>query len=260
MKNGYIRNEEGVHGERWQTLHDGYFSDPRVASPFLDSIEKIINISYPSVIADLGGGTGFILSELSKRLSLSGVKLFNVDISSKQLSSCDKKQIALIKTPVSQFTRHQLKVEDANVLLIARSLLHYFGKSDLRHLLRHIRCQQKKGEFFIHQSACFQRLEDSECLNLIYNLMGIDKWYGTISKMQILLEEVGWEICTIIPAPNLHLNSRDLSERYNLSPDQVKFIRIEIEKQYGQSPDIFCMNDIGFDAYLHYCIFICRAI
>ncbi len=130
-----------MHGERWRTLHDGYFSDPEVASPFLDAIEKIIDISHPAAIADLGGGIGFILSELLRRRDLSGVRLFNVDNSSKQLSICDNRQIALIHTSAAQVTRHQMQINDGRLLLIARSLLHYFGKSGIRHLLRHIRCQ-----------------------------------------------------------------------------------------------------------------------
>lgn len=179
-----IHREEGIHGARWRTLHDGYFSNPEMALPFLDSIEKVIGISHPAVIADLGGGTGFILGELLRRPNLPEVRLANVDISPKQLYMCNDKRIFLIKASASQFERQQLQVEDGELLLITRSLLHYFGQSGIGHLLRHIRYQLIEGEFFIHQSACFQRSEDAECLNLIYNLMGTDKWYGTVNEME----------------------------------------------------------------------------
>jgi SAM-dependent methyltransferase len=234
-----IRREEEIHGERWRTLHDGYFSDPEVASSFLDMIENVINLSHPTVIADLGGGTGFILGELLKRLNLPRVRLVNIDVSPSQLSTCNHGQIDLIQVSVSQVTRHQLKVEDGELLLIARSLLHYFDQSGLRRLLRHIRHQLIEGEFFIHQSACFQHSEDADCLNLIYDLMGTDKWYGTIGKMEEMLREERWEICSISSAPKLHLSSQDLSERYRLSSNQVELMQIEVERQYAQKPDVF---------------------
>ena len=255
-----IYREEGIHGARWRTLHDGYFSNPEVAFPLLDVIEKVIDISHPAVIADMGGGTGFILGELLRRLNLPGVRLANVDISQKQLSTCNDKRISLVQASASQFKRQQLQVEDGELLLIARSLLHYFGQSEIGHLLRHIRYQLIEGEFFIHQSACFQRSEDAECLNSIYHLMGTDKWYGTIYEMEVLLKDERWEICSTGPAPKIHLSSQDLSERYGLDPQEIELVQNEVESLYGQKPDVFIRNDAGFDAWLHYCIFVCKAI
>lgn len=259
MKRGSINKEERIYGKKWQAIHDGYFSDPEVAAALLDSIEKIAKISHPAAIADLGGGTGFILSELARRLDLSGVRLLDVDISPKQLSACDDRQIIRVQASAPRVTRHNLLAEDGELLLIARSLLHYFDQSGVRRLLRHIRCQLKEGEFFIHQSACFRHSEDADCLNLIYNLMGTDKWYSTVGEIEDMLGEEGWEICYLSPAPKLRLNSQDLSERYGLSPDRVKLIQGVVERKYGQRPDIFVITDAGFNAWLHYNIFVCRA-
>ena len=254
-----IKLEEGIHGERWRTLHDGYFSDPEVASSFLDIIEDFIGISHPDVIADLGGGTGFILHELLRRQYLSRIRLVNVDVSPKQLCICNDKQISLIQASAYRFTRQQLQVENGKLMLIARSLLHYFDKFGIGHLLKHIRHQLKEGEFFIHQSACFQRSEDAECMNSIYHLMGTDKWYGTIYEMEVLLKDERWEICSTGPAPKIHLSSQDLSERYGLDPQEIELVQNEVESLYGQKPDVFIRNDAGFDAWLHYCIFVCKA-
>ena len=259
MKERSIDKEVHVYGERWQTIHDGYFSDPKAAAALLDEVEKIVEISHPSAIADLGGGTGFILRELARRLDLPGLRLINVDISPEQLYACDDRRIIAIQASASRFTRNRLHAEEGELLLIVRSLLHYFGRSDVRHLLRHIRCQLKSGEFFIHQSACFLHSEDAGCMNLIYSLMGTDKWYGTIDEMEKILDEEGWEVCRTIPAPKLHLSSQDLSERYDFSPVRVKMIQDEVERHYGQRPGIFAITDVGFDAWLHYRIFVCRA-
>ncbi len=231
-----------------------------MAWPFLNTIEEIIDKSHPAVIADLGGGTGFILGELLRRSNTAEMKLINVDVSSKQLSLCLDKRIVTICESASLVTRRHLQVGDGALLLIARSLLHYFGKFGSRSLLRNIRSLLREGELFIHQSACFGQDSDARCLNLLYSLMGTEKWYGTEGEMTEMLQQAGLEICSSSPAPTLHLSSRDLSERYGLSPERISSIRTEVKRQHGNIPDVFSPTDDGFDAWLHYRIFVCRAI
>lgn len=255
-----VHREEAIHGERWRSLHDGYFSDPAVAQPFLIALEWAVNISHPSSIADLGGGTGFILCELLKILDLSGVRLINVDVSQRQLSQCSVQQIATIKAFASQITREDLVTDDGRLLLIARSLLHYLGRSGLTGLLEHIRRQMHVGEMFVHQSACFGHPEDAGCMNMIYSLMGSDKWYFTSSELQGILKAVGFEICSVLPAPKLHLTSEDLSLRYGLCADHVDIIRMTVERQFSNRSDVFMATNDGFESWLHYHIFICRAV
>jgi hypothetical protein len=60
-----------------------------------------------------------------------------------------------------------------------RSVLHYFGKDGLRPVLRHLRAQAKPGEYFIHQTASFERVRDANCLNNLYAMMRTQKWYPT---------------------------------------------------------------------------------
>jgi len=255
-----VQRESGVHGMRWETLHDNYFSDSEIALPFINAIENIVSSSHPSVIADLGGGTGFILRELLKRSNLAGVRLVNVDLSPRQLSACSDGRIATVQASAAQITRHQLMAEDGEMLLIARSILHYFGRSGLRPVLRHIRGQLREGERFIHQSACFQYGEDAECMNLIYDRMGTDKWYGTTGDIEAVLRDEDFELCSVASAPKIHLSSGDLSERYGLNAGQVSSIRLEAERRYGQRPEVFISNGEGFDAWLHLYIFTCRAV
>lgn len=225
----------------------------------MEAIDKVINISHPAVIADLGGGTGFILHELSRRLDLTEARLVNIDVSPRQLSTCDDTRIELLQASASKFTRQQLRAENGDLQLIARSLLHYFGRLGIGQILRHIHDQLREGEFFVHQSACFQSSSDASCLNLIYRLMGTDKWYCTTGEMMEMLEQEGWEICSLSSAPMLHLSSEDLSQRYQLSPDQVEQIKMEAERKYGRKRDVFVINKTGFEAWLHYHIFVCQA-
>jgi SAM-dependent methyltransferase len=172
-----ISKESGIYGRRWNTFHDGYFSDANVAYPLIEVIKRAVEESHPAVVADLGGGTGFILKELLKLRELSDIRLVNVDISPIQLSECEDPRIVHIQAFADQFTRSQLQASECRLLFIARSLLHYFGDSGLRPLLQHIRSQLKKNEIFIHQSACFESAKDAECLNLFYKLMGTPKYY-----------------------------------------------------------------------------------
>jgi len=145
-------------------------------------------------------------------------------------------------------------------MLIARSILHYFGESNLKDLLHHIRSLLKNGEIFIHQTACFENIIDAECLNEIYKLMGTQKWYTTIDTLKSVLNNVGFQVYDICNASKLQLDSTDLTERYLLNPEQVTLIQKEIEQKYGQKPQIYTCSPNHFIAWLHYNIFSCKAI
>jgi hypothetical protein len=255
-----VSKENCIHGSRWNTIHSGYFSDPKVAFPLIEVIKRTIEANHPNVIVDLGGGTGFILKELLKHHELSNIRLINVDISPSQLSECVDNRIIHLQASVDQINRSQFQASENGLLMIARSLLHYFGNSGLRPLLRHIRRQLTKGEIFVHQSACFEKVEDAECLNLVYKLMSTPKWYSTIDKLKSMLNEAGFSVCDVCPAVKLQLESNDLSERYQLSPQQIILIRKEIERLYGQKSELFISSTDHFTLWLHYSIFTCKAI
>ena len=120
-----LRNEMTVHGRRWCTIHDGYFADHDVALPFLDAISREILTFKPSVVADLGGGTGFILSELIKRHARASIRYVNVDISAEQLSECRYRNIHSLRISAMDVKRSALVTDEDSLMLIMRSLLHW---------------------------------------------------------------------------------------------------------------------------------------
>jgi hypothetical protein len=210
---------------------------------------------------DLGGGTGFILKELLKQQNLlKTIRLVNVDISPLQHSENRDQNIISIQTSIDKLTRKQLQLNKNGLMLIARSILHYFGETDLRSNLEHIRSILKNGEIFIHQSACFKNIRDAECLNKIYELMGTQKYYPTIDDLKSVLTDVGFNVSSICHASNLQLDSTDLTERYHLYPQQVTLIKKQIEQEYGQKSQIYTCSPDHFTAWLHYNIFSCKAI
>ncbi|MBN2250974.1 MAG: hypothetical protein JW724_02730, partial [Candidatus Altiarchaeota archaeon] len=62
-----VRREMKIHGTRWESFHHRYFSDPEVAEPLTEAILSAVDAARPDVIADLGGGTGFLLKELLRQ-------------------------------------------------------------------------------------------------------------------------------------------------------------------------------------------------
>jgi len=255
-----VSKENGIYGSRWNTIHNGYFSDSKVAFPLIEVIKRAIKANHPNVVADLGGGTGFILKELLKHQELSNMRLVNVDISPLQLSECVDDRISYLQASVDQITRSQFQTNENGLLIIARSLLHYFGYSGLRPLLRHIRRQLMKGEIFVHQSACFENVKDAECLNLVYKLMSTPKWYSTVDNLKSMLNDAGFSVYDVCPAVKLQLESNDLSERYQLNSQQKILIQKEIERLYGQKSEVFISSTDHFTIWLHYFIFTCKAI
>ena len=254
-----IKREMKIHGQRWGSFHHHYFADPKVAEPLTEAILSAVNTSRPDIIADLGGGTGFLLKELLKRRPLPGVRLVNVDVSDVQLSACKDERIEQLFASAASVTRLDLGGEDRRLLLVARSLLHYFGKSGLFTLLRHLRGQLRPGELFVHQSACFEALEDAACLNQVYEMMRTEKWYFTIDELEAALEKAGFILCEVRSAPPLQLDSGDLAERYGLGAEQVASIRELVDREFGERPGVFTTSGKGFTAWLHYSIFTCYA-
>ena len=188
------------------------------------------------------------------------MRLVNVDTSQVQLSETRDQRITYIQTSIDQITRKQLQPnKEDRLMLIARSLLHYFGETGLKPILQHIRRQLKTGEIFIHQSACFQNARDAECLNLLYKLMSTQKWYTTTDKLKSMLTDTGFHVCDIYPTTKLQLDSNDLTERYHLNPQQRTLIQKQIAKQYNQRPQVFTCTPDHFTAWLHYNIFSCKA-
>jgi len=254
-----VRREMKIHGQRWESFHHHYFSDPKVAEPLTEPILRAVDADRPDVIADLGGGTGFLLKELLRRRPLPGVRLVDVDVSDRQLSACNDVRIERLEASAAAVARRDLLAEDQRLLLVARSILHYFGNSGLLPLLRHLRGQLREGEFFVHQSACFADERDASCLNRIYEMMKTEKWYNTVDEMEAALEKAGFSLSEVRAAAPLQLDSGDLAERYGLGADLVASIREEVGREFGQRPGVFASTGEGFTAWLHYSIFTCRA-
>jgi hypothetical protein len=259
LKRNSINRESGVHGTQWQMFHGGYFSDPAVANPFIEIAHEAVALSRPQIIVDLGGGTGFILQELIKHSIDPGIRLVNLDLSRKQLGvTCDDRIIRLRRS-LTGFRRADASKEADQFLFIMRSALHYFGRDGLMPFLHHLRSQMKKSEFFVHQTACFDRITDARCLNRLYECMGTNKWYPTKKYLCGCLEKAGWSITSVASAPMLALTSDDLRKRYRLHKRRLAEIRDEVSGCCDGKKNVFSPSPDGFCAYLHYRIFTCIA-
>lgn len=254
-----VDREAAIQGARWNIFHDGYFSDPQAAEPFLICARRAMAGQPPDVLADLGGGTGFLLTQLLADCPPT-TRLVNVDISPRQLSACAAGRIEHLRKCVSRVTRSELGVADGRLMLLMRSVLHYFGRSGLRPLLKHLRSQASRGEMLIHQTACFAEARGGDCLNALYQKMRTEKWYPEITHLRAELEACGWRVVNVIPAPPLPLTAADLSLRYQLSPEDVATIRDEMVATFGNLVGIFTPEPGSFTAFLHYSVFSCKAM
>jgi hypothetical protein len=248
-----VRRELGVHGRRWNSLHGGYFADAEVARPLVEAAAAAMAEGRPSVVADLGG-------LLAARCPRPDVRLVNVDVSDRQMAECPDGRIVMLRMSAHEVTREALGVGEGRLLVIMRSVLHYVGRDGLGPLLRRLRSLVRPGEMFVHQTACFQKEREAECLNLLYDRMRTDKWYPTVEALRAELSEAGWEVREVQPAPALPLEAADLAERYGLARDEVAALGTELEHQCGRIPEVFLPRPEGFMAYLHYHIFTCRAV
>jgi hypothetical protein len=118
----------------------------------------------------------------------------------------------------------------------------------------------KAGEYFVHQTACFEEQTCCECANMVYKMMNTGKWYPTVENLSRLLEQNGWKIESVSDAAKLTLTSEDLAKRYCLGPEIISQISNDVNKQFGRIKNVFELTQKGFCAYLHYKIFTCRAV
>jgi SAM-dependent methyltransferase len=251
--------EAGIHGPQWDGFHEGYFGDASIAQPLVEIAGRALQAQRPTVVVDLGGGTGAVLRQLLSYDPLGSVRFVNVDISPPQLAQCSDPRIQALDISAARVTREDLRVGNGHLMFIMRSLLHYFGPDGLAPFLQHARSQMRAGEVFIHQSACFERPRDAECLNRLYQLMRTEKWYPTMGHLTAMLEAADLKVHQACPAPPLALASSELMERYRLEAEELPSIRDELLGEYGAVPGVFEPGGEGFVAWLHYVIFTCEA-
>jgi SAM-dependent methyltransferase len=255
-----IKKEEGVHGTHWNAVHGGYFSDPLVAAPLIRKIKDLAGKSRTKVIVDLGGGTGFLLSQLLAAGVEAGVSLVNLEDSIAQLDVARETGVFCIHGSVGSFLRQEGGPQEGRFLFMMRSVLHYFGEDGLRPVLRHLRAQAKPGEYFVHQTASFCRQQDANCLNELYQMMRTQKWYPTVSFLCECLKAERWQVIEVLPVLPLQLTSDDLMQRYHLDQKDILRIKDRLFQNSLMSDEVLKKTGDGFCAFLHYWIYVCTAV
>lgn len=255
-----IHRERTSQGAQWRAVHHGYFGSEEIARPLVDAVLQTVDQSPPAVLADLGGGTGFLLGQILQRRPELNVRLVNVDLSADQLAACAEPRLECLQASASGIRREDLAVGDGRLMLIMRSVLHYFGCEGALRVLRHLRSQMEPGEVFAHQTACFWLAPYRRCINLLYQRMATGKWYPLVGELEFLLGKAGWEVVEVVPAPPLLLDSPSLAVRYDLGEEAVQSIREELLGDFGVLRRVFEPQEAGFAAWLHYHIFTCRAV
>ena len=261
--------EAAIYGVHWDSFHGGYFSDPDVASPLAAAVVAMARRADVRTIVDLGGGTGFVLSRLESHGLDGNVRLVNLDASPEQIAQAHSRHISISESPESRiqcvqasiatFNRAQAAYHGDRVLWIMRSALHYFGQAGMPAVLRHLRAQAEPGEFFVHQTACFDHARDADCLNTLYRAMRTGKWYPTVDHLHRMLSEAGWHVQDTSPAPALPLAARDLAARYGIAPGALRRIRGTLSCQFGAIDGVLTLMPDDFCAHLHYRIVTCIA-
>ncbi len=255
----FIGIEKTVHGRLWNAVHGGYFSDPAIARPLVETAAGVLTRSPADVVVDLGGGTGFLLSQLASHGITAGMAMVNVDGSDAQLALTERKDISHLCVSLADFRRGAVAAGNERCFFLMRSVFHYVGEDGLSPLLRHLRDQAEEGEFFVHQTASFDSEQDAACLNALYRRMHTHKWYATVSEMKGRLAESGWRVVATAAAPALPLTSEELIRRYGLDVGEIRRVRDAVAAEFGERDNVFALTPSGFEAKLHYRIYTCVA-
>lgn len=248
-----------MQGAAWDSVHLGYFSDPESADVLVETVLETVDRVRPVLIADLGGGTGFILGELARRGLDPRVGLLNLDLSPAQLAAGGRSGIRRLEEATESFQREQLLPGPGTILFIMRSVLHYLGRRGLVPGLRHIRSQMERGEYFIHQTACFDDRRGAACLNAIYAGLRTKKRYPPTAELTKSLLEAGFTVLDQKTCPALELTGEELGRRYGWGRAAIKDLGHRVAERFGRMEGIFRYGPEDFTAWLHYQVFVTRA-
>lgn len=257
---GKTANEQKLYGETWNNVHGGYFADSAIASPLVEAVLDAAGATCPSVIADLGGGTGFILSEVHRRMDDGlDTALVCVDLAREQLDDCPEPLVTL-ECAAEKVERSMLLDGKGPLLVCMRSVLHYFGRSMLKPDLGHFRSVLEEGEYLVHQTICFDSEADRDAANLLYDRMDTGKWYPATRELLEALEYEGFQPTDIRPAPPIPLTSGELEARYDFTHEAMMKIGRELAGRCGPLSRVYHPSRNGFTVYLDYMVFTCVAV
>jgi hypothetical protein len=258
---GYeIKCESHVHGKSWEKQGLGYFSDVQVAKDYVAAVLRTARSVNPSVIADLGGGTGFIFEQLIKARVDRKIKLVIIDESEPQLAVCKHPRIVPVKGSFQSFKRTDIIDEAGRLMLISRSVLQYAGFSGQKPWLKHVRSQMRLGEWFVHQSGCTEDAQASKALNRLFEQMGVDKWVPYKDALVQLLVETGFDITEDFPMPSVGMVSEELVYRYGFPAEDLVPIEAELRRTCSDRPDMLKLTPTGFIFNFPYRVFLCKAV
>ena len=66
------------------------------------------------------------------------------------------------------------------------------------------------GEWFVHHSGCSEDIEGALELDVLFELMGVDKWVPHKEALARLLVQAGFEITADFPMPPVEMISEEL--------------------------------------------------
>jgi len=265
-KVGMNEEEKNMHGSKWEKTLNGVFFDSNISSPFINFIINAIDKNIPDVIADIGGGTGFLLDQLIKNgidNIKKDIKLINIDVSKAQVADIINKRIIGYQASATNFTRSFFdKSDDQKITLIMRYVLHYFGSKKIKNALTNIRSQMKEGELLIHHTLCTDTEEDGVVINYFFqNFAGIynesHKRIPSFKQIVELLNSSGF-ITTDIKIAEIELYTQNLLvSRYKITEEDIGKIK-EFAKNH--SCRLYRENEKGINLDLPSRFFCCKAI
>jgi len=256
---GWQKLESRFYGKKWDAIHGGYFSDPVMAAPFVEMIATAVRRHRPDAVVDLGGGAGFVLSELAKRDLGCAPRLIDVDASPDQLTVARTRGLECLHVPAEKFTREMAVKDGESLMLIMRSVLHYYKEADHLPFLRHVRRQMKDKERFLHQTLAFASQQETGAINALYALMRTTKVFFTPAEITAMLAKGGFASsrpCVVhyVPVP-----SDELANRYQLTPSDIRAIIDRVGGRPGTKKVFTVTGTDSFLMFLKYYLFKCMA-
>lgn len=248
-------DKEILSDETWDVYYKAYFGKVEPMQELYSLLEKEkLNFPKEIILADLGGADGS-LGEFFKRKMLKShkVKLYVVEIIRKLLDKNKNKDTIKINEDLKKFIK-----KDSFDLILMRSVLHYFSKSEQLQVLKNVR-ESLKFEGYILIQTFIPDNSDLELFLKLNNYVKRNLQLLNKEKIIILFREAGFsEIKDLGDISTWNLSSKDFQKRYRLTGGQINYLNEIVEKTHSNLKKGFKPTKNDFTIPIPYQVFLLK--
>lgn len=248
-----VTQDQRTYG-KWSLFNQEYFANPKIMSEFCEFVKQALKSTSGEInMLDLGSADGvlgeFVAKELRKNREVS---LTLLDIVPEHLSANSNPATKKIAMSVLDWEE-----TDKYDLIIVRSLLHYFPKSDQLKIIKKIKqALTKTGVAVV--AAFIQKPQSVKLFLELNKTIGKKLQLMNVAELEELFEIAKAKFTFLGNATTWACSSENLKARYNLSKKELDALKDKISKEPGFEEKEFTIKGDKFTVPVPFKIYLLK--